>query len=221
MTTECKIEIWPIEQLIPYAKNAKIHDDAQVTTLAGLIEKHGWTQPIVVDRNGVIIAGHGRRLAAIKLGRLKVPVVVRRDLSPAQANALRLADNRVASTIYDTTLLQTELMELSEAGEIDMNSLGFDTKELDFMTAELGDIDMESFVGDVGEAVETQKAENAKKTAEIDEIASPLTDAFGFKKVTISQSRRIKSFMQECERDTGKRGVDALMSFFDGIEIQP
>lgn len=219
MTNEIKVEIWSIDQLQTYKNNAKIHSDEQVATLAALIDKHGWTQPIVVDKDGVIIAGHGRRLAAIKLGRTKVPVVVRRDLSKAEANALRLADNRVASTSYDSSLIQMELADLALDESIDLDILGFDTKELDFLTADLAGMDEGAFVADVGEAVEQQKTENTQKAAEVDAGAAGLGDAFGFKKVTVAQSRRIRAFMQECESDTGKKGADALMTFLDTIGI--
>lgn len=222
MTSEIelpKIEIWSIDQIRPYPKNAKIHSEEQVATLAELIDKNGWTQPIVVDRDGVIIVGHGRRLAAIKLGRLKVPVVCRRDLTPAQANALRLADNRVVSTSYDMSLLQEELAELSAGGEIDVSTLGFSEKELEFLGGELGDIDMSVMVDDIGEAVEEQKAENSKKVAAVDDSESPLGEAFGFKKVTIAQSRRIRGFMSQCEDETGLKGAPALMKFFDNLGV--
>jgi ParB-like chromosome segregation protein Spo0J len=216
---EPKIEIWSIDQVVPYTKNAKKHDDEQVATLAKLIETNGWTQPIVVDRDGVIIAGHGRRLAAIKLGRLKVPVIQRSDLTPAQANALRLSDNRVTSTAYHMDLLQDELIELSASGEIDMEHLGFSGKELSFLSVDdLAAVNLDSFIDDVGAAVENQKAENAKKAAETDGDKSAIGDAFGFKKVTVAQSRRIKSFMSQIEAETGEQGAEALMVFFDSIE---
>ena len=218
MTTEQpKIEIWGIDQILPYGKNAKIHSQEQVETLAKLIDTHGWTQPIVVDKDGVIIAGHGRRLAAIHLGRLKVPVVCRRDLSKAQADALRLADNRVASTSYDITLEQEEIQRLAE--EIDVSILGYSEKDLAFLTEDMAEIDMGAFVEDVGEAVEQQKVENTAKAAATDEAETTLGDAFGFKKVSVAQARRIKAFMRECESDTGAKGAEALMSYFDQLDI--
>lgn len=219
MSNEPVFEIWGIDQVRPYKNNAKIHSDEQVATLAALIEKHGWTQPIVVDRDGIIIAGHGRRLAAIKLGRTKVPVVVRRDLTPAAANALRLADNRVASTVYDIDLMQSELAELALSEEIDLNILGFEGKELDFLASDLASFDESALVGDVGAAVEEQKTENVKKAAEIDAGSTPIGDAFGFKKITVTQSRRIRGFMNQCESETGKSGADALMQFFDNLGV--
>ena len=83
------IEIWDIKDLVPYEMNAKKHPQDQVEKLATAITKFGWTQPIVVWNNGEIIAGHGRRLAALHLGMKKVPVVVRSDLSKVEADALQ------------------------------------------------------------------------------------------------------------------------------------
>lgn len=211
-----KIEVWDIEKLVPYEANAKKHPPEQIDKLATAIKTFGWTQPIVVWTNGEIIAGHGRRLAAIKLGLKRVPVVCRRDLSRAEADALRLADNRVTSTDYDQELIQSELQRLSaELGDLNINltDLGFDLKEMNFVTADLGEIDDSFFVDDVAEAVEAQKVANEGKVAETDEIAAPVADALGFKRVTIAQSRLIRDAMTKIETRTGKKGADALIEY--------
>lgn len=215
-----QIELWDIQKLIPYEGNAKKHPEDQIKKLATAITKFGWTQPIVIDANGVIIAGHGRRLAAIKLGLEKVPVLVRRDLSTAEADALRLADNRVTSTDYDQAMIQDELRRLSaDLGSlnIDLTDLGFDEKEITFTMADLGDIDTNFFVDDVQSAVAEQQQENATKIAETDETAAPIGDAIGFKRVTIAQSRAIRSLMVEAEKQTGKTGVEALIEVLKGF----
>lgn len=211
-----EIEIWEIDKIIPYAANAKKHGAEQVKKLANAITKFGWTQPIVVWKNGEIIAGHGRRLAAILLGLKRVPVIVRADLSKAEADALRLADNRVASTEYDQAAVQIELQRLSEeliGSDIDLSDLGFDEKELAFTLADLGEINSDFFVEDVGAATEIQKAENQNAIAATDDIAAPVGDAFGFKRVSIAQSREIRALMGQVETHTGKKGADALIEF--------
>lgn len=209
-----EIEIWDIEKLIPYEANAKKHPIEQIKKLAVAITKFGWTQPIVVDKDGVIIAGHGRRMAALHLGLLKVPVIMRADLSKAEADALRLSDNRVTSTEYDQAAIQDELKRLSAelmGSELDLEDLGFDTKEITFTLADLGEIDDNFFVDDVSAAVEKQKDDNAQKLEETDETAAPASDAFGFKRVTIAQSRTIRNLMSAIEASTGKKGADALI----------
>jgi len=213
--TSLSVELWPIEDLKPYEKNAKLHPDDQVEKLAKSIQKFGFN-PIIVDKDGVIIAGHGRRLAAIKLGLTKVPVICRRDLTPEECDALRLADNRVASTAYDTDLLQAELVKLNDLG-FDMDVMGFDDKELEFLTADLGAFDESAFTADIVQAVEEQKAENEKKKAEVDESASPIGDALGFKKVTVEQSRIIRAFMMKVEAETGKTGPAALIAHINSL----
>lgn len=209
------IEIWEIGRLRPSDKNAKNHPEDQVEALAKAIKTFGWSAPIVLDADGEIIAGHGRRLAAIKLGLEKVPVICRRDLSKAEADALRLADNRVVSTEYDMGALQNELARLMAETDIDITSLGFTDQELEFTSADLGAMTGDFFVEDISQAVETQKNENARKSEEVDDTSAPAADAFGFKRVTIAQSRKIRSSMSAIEQQTGMTGVDALIEFFD------
>lgn len=213
MPDSLPIQLWEVEKLVPYEQNAKKHEPEQVDKLARAIQKFGWTQPIVVWKDGSIIAGHGRRLAALQLGLKKVPVVVRDDLTQSEADALRLADNRVSSTEYDQQLLGEELQRL--IGEIEdedlLVSMGFDQKELDFTAADLGEIDDSFFTEDVGEAVEVQKKENEGKAEEADATLAPVSDAIGFKRLTIAQSREIRSLMDTIESATGLKGEGALI----------
>lgn len=211
------VEIWPIEKLVPYELNAKKHPEDQVKKLATSIEKFGWTQPITVWTNGEIIAGHGRRMAALHLGLKKVPVVVRSDLSKAEADALRLADNRVTSTEYDQAMIQDELRRLSdelEDSDIDLTDIGFDEKELDFSLSDLGQIDDSFFTEDVNEAVEEQREANEASIEETDQTAAPVADALGFKRVTVMESREIRGYMSQIEEATGDTGAAALIKFF-------
>lgn len=214
MSDQPKIELWDVDKLVPYALNAKNHPEGEIEKLANSILTYGWTQPIVIWTNGEIIAGHGRRLAAIKLGRKRVPVIVRSDLTKDQADALRLADNRVTGQSYDMALIQDELRRLAET-DIDLTTLGFDEKELDFSTADLGEINDDFFVENIGEAVEAQQQANIQKTEEVDDTAAPVADALGFKRVSISQSRIIRDFMSRIEDETGQKGADAFVAFID------
>jgi hypothetical protein len=220
MSDNHKIEVWDVDKLVPYEANAKKHPEEQVKKLATAIQKFGWTQPIVVWGNGDIIAGHGRRLAALHLGLKRVPVIVRRDLTRAEADALRLADNRVTSTDYDQELIQSELQRLSdelEAEGINLTDLGFDQKEIDFSIADLGDMNDALFVDDVAEAVEQQKTENERAVETTDETAAPVVDALGFKRVTIAQSRLIREAMTKIETKTGKTGAEAFVEYLAGL----
>jgi DNA modification methylase len=125
----------PIEQLIPYARNPRRNDDALATVAASLTE-FGWRQPIVVDEQMVIVAGHTRYLAAKRLGMAQVPVHVAHGLSPAQLKAYRLMDNcSHENAEWDDPLLKLELQDLKLA-EFDLELTGFDEQELDKLLAD-------------------------------------------------------------------------------------
>lgn len=209
MSAPHTIELLDPKSLVPYEANAKKHPDDQIDKLVKSIGKFGWTAPIIVDVDLVIIAGHGRTLAAIKMGLEKVPVIVRRDLTKDEADALRLADNRVASNDYDMDLIQSELMRLNDL-DFDMSTMGFDEKELDFSLADLGDIDESLFVEDIGEAVEKQKEANSQSIQATDDVAAPIGDALGFKRVTVAQSRELRDLMSKVEAKFNLTGVEAL-----------
>jgi ParB/RepB/Spo0J family partition protein len=96
MNIDIQIERWPIKRLIPRAKNPRTHSREQIANLAASIQEFGWTNPILVGADDDIIAGHARVLAARKLKMKEVPVIVLKDLSPAQRRALVIADNQLA-----------------------------------------------------------------------------------------------------------------------------
>ena len=105
-----KVERWPLERLVPYAKNSRTHSDAQVAQIAASIREWGWTTPILVDEAGGIIAGHGRLQAARRLQMAEVPVVVASGWSEAQKRAYVIADNKLALNAgWDNELLALEL----------------------------------------------------------------------------------------------------------------
>ena len=111
-------------ELIPYENNAKIHTPEQVKRIANSIREFGFQQPIVVDKDNVVIIGHGRLFAAKELMLDTVPVVRAENLTEDQVKALRLADNKLNESPYDFTRLEAELSELSIDG-FDMEQFGF------------------------------------------------------------------------------------------------
>lgn len=124
-----QIETKLISDLIPYVNNARTHSDEQVTQIASSIKEFGFNNPILIDKDNGIIAGHGRLEAAKKLGYTEVPTIRLEHLTDTQRKAFILADNRIAlNSGWDTTLLSLELKELDT--ELDLTSLGFDAKEL-------------------------------------------------------------------------------------------
>ncbi|NBT58932.1 site-specific DNA-methyltransferase [bacterium] len=126
-----KIEQRKVSELIPYANNSRQHSDAQVAQIAASIKEFGWTNPILVDASNGIIAGHGRLMAARKLGMTEVPVIQLSHLSDNQRKALIIADNKLALNAgWDEELLKIELNELLDA-DFDLELTGFDKDELD------------------------------------------------------------------------------------------
>lgn len=109
-----------LDSITPYGKNAKKHDKRQINNVAESIKQYGFVQPIVVDRDGVIVIGHCRALAAKKLGMEEVPCVCVDDLTPEQVNALRLVDNKSNESDWDFDLLSVELPGL------DLSAFDFD-----------------------------------------------------------------------------------------------
>ncbi|WP_448229121.1 site-specific DNA-methyltransferase [Pseudoxanthomonas mexicana] len=125
-----KIEHWPLARLLPYARNARTHSDDQVAQIAASIVEFGFTNPCLVGADGVLVAGHGRLLAARKLGLDTVPVVVLDHLTPIQRRALVIADNRIAENSgWDDAMLRTELESLQADG-FDLDLTGFDPDTL-------------------------------------------------------------------------------------------
>lgn len=205
-----KVESWDVEKLIPYENNVKIHDEKQVKKIAESIKRFGWDQPIVVDKDGVIIKGHGRRLAALKLGLKTVPVLVRSDLTPDEVNAARVADNRVAMGDIDTELLQKELALI----DFDFSGI-FDKKELAFMEVDLTEINPESVEVDIVAEMERQSDAMSENIREVEDSDVRIADALGFRKVKGADQRPIARFMARIEADTGLQGADAFVTFVE------
>lgn len=122
-----RLEMWPVERLQPYARNARVHTDGQISKIAASIREFGFTAPILVDSADGILAGHGRLQAAQLLGLKQVPVVVLDHLNEEQRRAYLLADNRLAEdATWDEELLSKELAAI----DLDPRVLGFDEDDL-------------------------------------------------------------------------------------------
>lgn len=124
---ELRIEYLPLDALKPYSRNAKKHPDEQVEHIANSIREFGFRQPLVIDRDGVLVIGHGRLLAAKKLGLKTVPCVRADDLTDEQVKALRLADNKTNESAWDDDLLN---LDLDDIFDLDMEDFGFDLSEI-------------------------------------------------------------------------------------------
>ncbi len=129
------IEQWPIGNLLPYVANARTHSEDQVAKLAASLIEYGWLVPCLVDDKGVLIAGHGRLMAARQLGLDEVPVIRLGHLSEAQARAFRIVDNRLTELGgWDDEILAAEMARLRE-DDYDLDLLGFDDEDLERLLA--------------------------------------------------------------------------------------
>lgn len=130
---EIIVENWPLQSLLPYARNARTHSKEQVEQIAKSISEFGWTNPVLIDPEGGVIAGHGRIMAAEKLGMVEVPCIVIHGLTPEKKRALILADNKIALNAgWDESLLGIELQALVESEYTYLAKVaGFSEEEID------------------------------------------------------------------------------------------
>lgn len=125
-----RIELWPVERLVPFENNARTHSAEQLAQIQASIREFGFTAPILVDGESGILAGHGRLEAAKALGMIEVPVVVLDHLTPEQRRLYVLADNKLAENAgWDDAKLAAELRELM-AADFDLSSMGFSDEDL-------------------------------------------------------------------------------------------
>lgn len=155
----------PLSKIIPYVNNPKVHPPEQVKKIASSIKEFGFKVPIVVDKDFVIIAGHGRYEAAKMLGLKEVPVIVAEDLTPAQAKAFRIADNKVAESEWDIVSLTAELEQLLEEG-YDVELTGFNDDEINELLATLD------------ASLIDEESEELDQLPEVEEGAGPFSQAF-------------------------------------------
>ena len=131
----------PIDSLIPYAKNARVHDEAQIAQIAGSIKEFGFNNPVLIDKDNGIIAGHGRVMAARKLGLTEVPTILLDHLNKTQRKAYILADNRIAiNSTWDNEMLSLELMDIKD--DVSLAMLGFNVDELDALLKEISSTEL-------------------------------------------------------------------------------
>lgn len=137
MASDPRIVMKPVAELRPYDRNPRTHSPEQIAKVARSIQEYGWTNPILVDRNGTIVAGHARLEAAKALGLAEVPTICLDHLTPAQARAYVIADNQLAlDAAWDEEILRVELAAL-QGLDFDLSLTGFDDGEIDRLLADL------------------------------------------------------------------------------------
>jgi len=190
------IETMPVSALEPYARNPRTHTKEQVRQIARSIETFGWTNPILIDGSGGVIAGHGRLEAAKLLGVDRVPTIRLADMSEAQIRAYVIADNRLAELAgWDDELLAIELQALSEIDlDFDIEITGFATAEIDGLIAGLN--------GDEAD-------DEADRLPEVDETVPPITQPgdlwlLGRHRLLCADATKAESFTRLMDGETAR-----------------
>jgi ParB-like chromosome segregation protein Spo0J len=134
------VEMVNISELVPYAKNSRTHTDQQIAQIAKSIKEFGFTNPVLIHKGGKIIAGHGRVLAASRIGQMEIPVIRLEYLSDSQVKALVIADNQIAGMAgWDFDVLAAEIDALNDE-KFDIELLGFTKDELDDLIGSPDDV---------------------------------------------------------------------------------
>ena len=149
------IEQIKVDDLIPYATNSRTHSSEQVAQIAASMVEFGWTNPVLIDTRGTIVAGHGRVMAARKLGMETIPCIRLGHLSPGQVRAYIIADNKLALNAgWDDEMLKAELDILKEEG-FDLRLTGFSEDEMSQLFNEVVEPEPPSDFNEAGENIET------------------------------------------------------------------
>lgn len=211
--TVLKPQIWKIDDVKPYANNPKKHPESHLKKLAAAIKDQGLEQYPHVDRDGVLISGHGRVLACKTiLGWKEIPVYVRTDLSDQQVRRLRLSSNRTASTEYDAELERIEmnlvLAEIEEEFDLEAiaNMTGFDMRDIELFSEDLGELKLPNVdLYDDTPAINPGVEDDEVSDEEEQKLA--LTKTLGFKAVSPSVARKLREMMAE---SLAKLGFDPV-----------
>lgn len=208
------------KDLIPYEKNVKKHPQSHINVLKALMTKYGFStgNAIQVDRNLVIIAGHGRREASLQLGLERVPVVVRSDLTDDEVKRWRIEENKSVGLDYDVVMMKEEISALLEGNEDPL--IGFDDKEWSVLTDDLTvGFDTETIISDLEEEMAQSQRQHDETIKEAKATDVAITDLLGFRRVPADQQRKFANFMAEIEFRAKKSGLDAFMEFIDRCDL--
>lgn len=206
-------EMWDIDKVKPYERNNKVHSDAHISKLKKSIAADGLFDALIVDYEGVIIAGHGRYAALVGLGHLKVPVKHAKQLTKSQADAARIAHNKTASTEYDSGFLAEELARLSEESDVDLTALGLEDHELDFLVEDLGSMNADAISLDLDGDIDRQDEETKEKVTATDASDERIAKAFGFASIPNADVKHVRRLLARMEEETGKTGQEAFLEW--------
>lgn len=206
------VVLMPLADLKPYERNAKKHPQTQIEQLAGSFRNFGWRgKPIEITSDNVIINGHGRYATAQYLGLEKVPVLIHGDMADEEIRAYRIADNKTAESGWDNELLNLELMSL-KATKIDLSGF-LNPRDLEFLNADLGEMNIEAIATDISAEVEAHADRTTREIEAENEEEYPIGKVLGFTKVNATQRRQLALLLSHAEAVTQLTGADALAAF--------
>ena len=210
-----QIEMIAVDRLIPYIRNARTHSGDQIAQIAASIAEFGFTNPILVGEDNVIVAGHGRLLAARSLGLAQAPVIVLDHLSETQRRALVIADNRIAESAgWDEQMLAAELAALREE-DFDLDVIGFSDAEIDQLFEGLDDEDGEDGDGEFEGAGDAGSAAVTLPVA----ASTSLAERFGIPPFSILDAR--KGWWQDRKRAWLDIGIRSQLGRGEGDRACP
>ena len=187
-------EMWPIERIVPYENNNKVHTDNHVKVLAENISNIGLLDPLIVEEDGTIIAGHGRFGACKLLQHKLVPVRVARGLTKEEAKIARIAHNKTASIDYDFEAMKRDVADMT-MGDDFASLTGLTGKELDMLTSDIDVADIASLTEDLQEELSDQEEKAGDLAKEIDKKEEPIVKVLGFKSIPVADIKTVNRFM--------------------------
>ena len=207
-----------IDTLVPYALNSKVHDEKNIAYLMSSISTQGLHDRILVDKNMVIIAGHGRLEALKRLKRRMVEVRIMTHLDEKGANKARIANNKTTSVEYDSSMLNREI-EAAGLTVLDASDIGFDLAEFNNLTMVFDEIDSTAFTKDLNADVDkqTKEAEHDIKKSDLKLVS--ITNGLGFKVVTVDATRKIARFIASLQEQFDQEDpAAAFVQFVEEME---
>ncbi|MBE0438055.1 MAG: ParB N-terminal domain-containing protein [Methylomicrobium sp.] len=214
-----KEELVSIDAPIPYEFNSKVHSEEQIRRLMASISTEGLSNPILLDKDMMIIAGHGRLEACKRLGMKFVRVKIRSDLNEQAVKRLRIADNQTTSTEYDTDLLKLELEQIDLEG-VFAESLGFDEKSLKKMISDFTEIDTDALSKNLDEDIDEQIKQGDYDIKIADDKKISVISALGFKSISVSAGKKVGRFIAGLQDEYELPPDEAFIRFVEDLEAQ-
>lgn len=210
-----KPQMIELDKLIPYKYNSKKHSEEHIQHLMSLISEQGLVKEVTVDKDMIIIGGHGRVEACKRLGMKYVRIKIFDFLSKKAANILRITDNRSASEEYDMEKVKLEIQEIDVGNleDIDIKNMGFSTEEISKLFDDYNVIDDSALTRDLDQDIDDQIKEAEKDIERADEKTVSVAIALGFKAVPIASSRHIAKFIAGLQDEYGLSPEEAFVKF--------